>query len=60
MIEPQTIEEWVEPNAEIEHFSLTKQTKALPKKQKASITKAKTVKATKTRGIRKIHAYKSN
>ena len=60
MIEPQTIEEWVEPNAEIEHFSLTKQTKALPKKQKTSISKAKTIKATKTRGIRKIHAYKSN
>ena len=60
IIEPQTIEEWVEPNAEIEQFSIKKQTKTLPKKQKAFITKAKTIKATKTRSIRKIHTHKSN
>ena len=60
MIEPQTIEEWVEPNAEIEQFSVKKQTKALHKKQKTSISKAKTIKAKKKRSIRKIHAHKSN
>lgn len=45
----ETTKEWTEePNEEIEQFSLTKQTKALPKKQKASTIKAKPVKATKT------------
>ena len=59
MIEPQTIEEWVEPNAAIEHFSLTKQTKALPKKQKAFTIKAKPVKAAKTgTGNKRTHASK--
>ena len=45
----ETTEEWVEePNEEVEQFSFKKQTKALPKKQKASTVKASTVKATKT------------
>lgn len=41
-------EEKVESNEEVEQFSFTKQTKALPKKQKAFTIKAKSVKATKT------------
>jgi hypothetical protein len=49
----------VEPNAAIKHFSLTKQTKALPKKQKASTVKAKPVKAAKTgTGNERTHASK--
>ena len=44
----ETIEEWTEePNEEVEQFSFKTQTKALPKKQKASSIKAKPVKATK-------------
>ena len=44
----ETTEEWTEqPNEEVEQFSFKKQTKALPKKQKASTVKASTVKATK-------------
>ena len=44
----ETTEEWVEePNEEVEQLSFKKQTKALPKKQKASAIKAKPVKATK-------------
>ena len=44
----ETTEEWVEePNEEVEQFSFKKQTKALPKKQKAPAIKAKPVKATK-------------
>jgi hypothetical protein len=44
----ETTEEWVEePNEEVEQFSFKKQTKALPKKQKASTVKTSTVKATK-------------
>ena len=44
----ETTEEWVEePNEEVEQFSFKKQTKALPKKQKASTVKASTIKATK-------------
>lgn len=56
----ETIEEWTEePNEEIEQFSFTKQTKALPKKQKASTIKAKPVKAAKTgAGNKRINASK--
>ena len=44
----ETTEEWTEePNEEVEQFSFKKQAKALPKKQKASAIKAKSVKATK-------------
>ena len=44
----ETTEEWVEePNEEVEQLSFKKQTKALPKKQKASTVKASTIKATK-------------
>jgi len=46
-IDEETITEEEEPNEEIEQFSFTKQTKALPKKQKAPTIKAKPVKATK-------------
>ena len=44
----ETTEEWMEePNEEVEQYSFKTQTKALPKKQKASTVKASTVKATK-------------
>ena len=44
----ETTEEWTEePNEEVEQYSFKTQTKALPKKQKASTVKASTVKTTK-------------
>ena len=48
LTQEETTEEWTEePNEEVEQYSFKTQTKALPKKQKASAVKASTIKATK-------------
>lgn len=48
LTQEETTEEWMEePNEEVEQYSFKTQTKALPKKQKASAVKTKPIKATK-------------